>query len=983
MSNEALARALAEAGRALIDLSPRNRLLSLPDATQSSGAIGIVGERSESLWRLLLTGQKSMGFTAAAPAPTEAPGVEVAEGAAPAARPRRRKAAAPGARPAPADPDDLLLSTALAEDALPRALLRMEQAARSFLQEQGIGLLFLTLGTLHWADPKAPAKRRRAPLLLVPAALSRRTARDSFSLRWSEGEVEANRTLAVLLAEQFRITLPPAPDFDERAEDGFSAARGWIESVADAIEGQPGWKVEPDEAALGLFGSAKLLMAEDLKHRHLAASAWVASLLANAPRPPSEAAPLGPDADLDEAIRIERLDHVVDADASQTRAIERARRGDSLVIQGPPGTGKSQTITNIIAQAVLDGKTVLFMAEKMAALSVVKRRLDAVGLGAACLELHSEKASRAALLAELDRTLKRPSVPRPDRRDLIERLGRLRGRLNRYAHALHAGIGDTAITAYDAIGLLCLGRSEAKALPELALDAAGWSSGEIAERRARVRVLADAAAAIGRPADHPWRGAGLASATAEDAARIAGLIPPLLRTLAAARATGAALAEASGETPPASPAAAAGMLARARAVHGFAAIRARAPGASEAAWTMPGLAEARAAIAAGGGFFASFSGALRAAQAALVAAVPNAPAEKAAQLALLDALIEGQRVAAGDPALVRAQDPGAALIAAATEAQAGLDGAMTAFAEAAGLDAGTRAELDTAPFAAGAARLSAMAADVDGLATWISWTRAAAEPAISPLATLLADGRLAPAEADAAFDHALANAVWKAACRSFPELATFDTAAHAATLREFRELDTARLALARAEAEAAHAARLPDPAGLGVIRGEIAKRRGHMPIRRLVSAAAPALQALKPVLMMSPLSVAQYLDLDAIGFDMLVIDEASQVEPADAIGAVARARQIIVVGDDRQMPPTAFFKAMTSEDDGAAEPELARASDVESILSLCNARGVPAEMLRWHYRSRHQSLIKISNDAFYEGGLLVIPSPRARSPSLG
>lgn len=88
---------------------------------------------------------------------------------------------------------------------------------------------------------------------------------------------------------------------------------------------------------------------------------------------------------------------MVDADASQTRAIERARRGDSLVIQGPPGTGKSQTITNVIAQAVLDGKKVLFVAEKMAALSVVKRRLDQVGLGGACLELHSEKASRAAL----------------------------------------------------------------------------------------------------------------------------------------------------------------------------------------------------------------------------------------------------------------------------------------------------------------------------------------------------------------------------------------------------------------------------------------------------------------------------------------------------------------------------------------------------------------------------------------------------------
>jgi hypothetical protein len=981
MTSDPLARALAEARRALIDLSPRNRLLSLPEATRGTGAIGIVGEKTESLWRLLVTERKAMGFAAGTATAPEAPGVVVEEEA---PKPqRRRRATAPGALPAPADPDDLLLSTALTEEALPRALLRMEQAARSFLEEQGIPLLFLALGALHWADPKMPAKVRRAPLVLVPVALSRRTARDSFSLRWNDSEVEANETLAVLLADQFRITLPPAPDFDERAEDGFAAVRAWMEGVAQAVADQPGWKVAPDEAALGLFGFAKLLMARDLEHPRIAASPWVRALLAGAPLPPSPAEPLAPDADLDEEIRIERLDHVVDADASQTRAIERARRGDSLVIQGPPGTGKSQTITNIVAQAVLDGKTVLFVAEKMAALSVVKRRLDNVGLGAACLELHSEKASRAALLAELDRTLKAARPARPDRRDLIERLGRLRGRLNRHARALHAKVNDTGLSAYDAIGGLALARIETPDLPDIALAAADWSSGEIADRRATVRVLADAASAIGTPAQHAWRGVGLTAATAEDAARITALIPPLLRARAAARTAAASVAQAMGQPPPDSPDAAAALLNRAQAVRRFAAIRARAPGATDAAWTMPGLAEARAAIAAGGGFFSSFSGSFRAAQAALVAAVPNAPADRSAQLALLDALIEGQSALGADTALLRTPDPGEAATAALVEAVAALDAATAQFAKAAQLDPAARAELASASFAAGAERLSAMAADPDGLAAWLGWARAAADAALAPLADALGEGRLEPEQAVAAFDRAVAGAVWKAACRRNPELATFDPVAHARTAEEFRALDAARLELARAEAAHAHGARMPEGAGLAILRGEIAKRRGHMPIRRLITGAAAAIAALKPVLMMSPLSVAQYLDPEAMQFDLLVIDEASQIEPVDAIGAVARARQIIVVGDDRQMPPTAFFKTMTSEDDGPAEPEVARAKDVESILSLCNARGVPTEMLRWHYRSRHQSLIKVSNDNFYDGRLLVIPSPRARTPELG
>jgi hypothetical protein len=938
MTDPALARALADARRALIDLSPRNRLLALPDAGRSSGAIAIVGERSETLWRLLLSEGRALGFAAGS-----------ASADAPAPRRGRRKVSAPGAAPMPADPDDLLLSTTLTEDALPRALLRLSQAARAFIEEQGIPLLFLTLGTLHWADPKLPAKVRRAPLLLVPMALSRRTARDAFALRWSEGEVEANETLIVLLRDQFGIILPPAPDFDERAEDGFAAARAWMEAVATAVADQPGWKVAPDEAALGLFGFAKLLMARDLEHPRIAQNPWVAALLANAPLPPSGAEKLAPDADLDEAIRIERLDHVMDADASQTRAIERARRGDSLVIQGPPGTGKSQTITNIIAQAVLDGRRVLFVAEKMAALSVVKRRLDQVGLGAACLELHSEKASRAALLAELDRTLKAPPPAAPPRRDLVDRLGRLRGRLNRHARALHAAVGATGLSAYDAIGRILLAPD---GLVAPAVPAADWSAADIAERRAQARVMGRAAEALGDIATHPWRGTPALDADAQ--AALLAALPRVLRATAALRA-----AAGSARTP----AEARSLLASGQLAARFAAIRARAPGATDAAWRLPDLPGMRRAIEAGGGFL-GFSSAFRNAQAALVAAVPTAPADRAAQLALIDTLMEGQALLAAHPEAAAATPPPPALEAAlAAYDDAGLDLADTSFEDA-------------------TARLSAMAADPDALPAWVAFARAG-DAALAPLRAALEEGRLRPDQAEAAFDLAVATACWRAACRTHPELASFDAGAHAATAEEFRTLDLARLDLARAEAAAAHAARAPDERALSVIRGEIAKRRGHMPIRTLMSRAGSAIAALKPVQMMSPLSVAQYLDPDVHDFDMLVIDEASQIEPVDAIGAIARARQVIVVGDDRQMPPTAFFKAMTSEPDEGAAPDVAQARDVESILSLCNARGVPTEMLRWHYRSRHQSLIKVSNDAFYEGRLLVIPSPRARTPALG
>jgi very-short-patch-repair endonuclease len=136
---------------------------------------------------------------------------------------------------------------------------------------------------------------------------------------------------------------------------------------------------------------------------------------------------------------------------------------------------------------------------------------------------------------------------------------------------------------------------------------------------------------------------------------------------------------------------------------------------------------------------------------------------------------------------------------------------------------------------------------------------------------------------------------------------------------------------------------------------------------------------------MSPLSVAQFLPPGRIEFDLLVIDEASQVPPEDALGAVARARQIVVVGDDKQLPPTNFFRLLINDDD---EPQgddgpPGRTRDFESILTLARARGMPERILRWHYRSRHPSLIALSNHACYAGSLLLPPSPQLANDGLG
>ena len=1045
-----LRQALEDARRALLDLSTRNRLLALPKPGRSRGVVILDDEDADFVLGALSAG-RPFGFEAAG---EEAPGPETAEppaeGRPKRARRRTTKAAAKAEGVAKADgaaaredwQRDDMLRVRLPPADLARRLRDLMTDARTAREETGVPTLYLALGALVWRDPMTPETERRAPLVLLPVAIEREGVSRTFRLRAGGDEPAENLSLREMLKVNFRTALP---EFDAEAYN----PTGWAEAVAQAVKDQANWTVEADALAVGLFSFAKFLMWRDLgpeENPGLADHPLVRALVGGEPL---SAPPTFPDdADVDAEIPVERLDHVVDMDGSQALAAEAVRRGGHVVIQGPPGTGKSQTIATILAQAILDGRSVLFVAEKLAALEVVKRRLENIGLGAAVLELHSEKQSKRAVLDELRATLALPPPPRPDRATVVDRLASLRGRLNRHAAAMRETAGASGIALHQVIGTLVALRRRGARVPDFTLDVAGWDGATIAAKRDAVRDLA-ARAVEADGAHNPWRGVTADQGPA-DADRLLARLPGWIRAFAAA---GAAL-DAAG-APPSGPAAIAARLKSSTALreapaHDKAAMASAAWRADPAplvalteavarlaiakrdarlkpgALDVPGLAEARAGLASSGGFFGFLNSGRRAAQEVAARVVRDG----ADPLAALEAAITGQearaRVRNGnalgaaafgslwrgeetDPSALSAlilwrqkhgPEAAAALAAPAPSADAALlEAAATAWAEvkeATGLDAMAAFGTADPSFAALADRLGEWASRPDALPLWQGWRRALAEArGIEPVVERLQDGRLAPEAAEDAFAYAVHEGLLRAASTRFPDLAAFDAAAYDRTVAEFREADRARIALTRSEAARAHAERVKQVrdgmAGMTVIRGEMEKKRGHLPVRELLLRAAPAVQAAKPIFMMSPLSVAQFLSpphglRPGLTFDLLVIDEASQVEPVDALGAIARCRQVVVVGDDRQMPPTRFFQRMTGEDDETAPedaPDAVAARDVESILGLCNARGVPRAMLRWHYRSRHESLIATSNAEFYENRLLVLPSPRPRSAALG
>ena len=328
------------------------------------------------------------------------------------------------------------LDTDLAPLELQKGLLALNRRHREWQEEQGLNVLFIALGFLHWVDEdEEPAC---SPVLLIPCDLTRASPRDPFLLIGDESEdLVVNPTLRHKLETMAGIELP---------DIGETTVQGYLATVASLVADHEGWCVEP-AIVVATFPFSKLAMWEDLDlmistgvtHplvRRLAgdADACIADRSGGQSAIPTEDARLQ-GARLDDLLDIRDQYAVVDADFSQLRAIELARSGANLVIHGPPGTGKSQTIANIIATLIAEGRRVLFVSEKTAALDVVKRRLAKVGLGGFCLDLHSDRGKKDSVYAQLREALGQPSA---DPQEFpYERLLARRQELNAIVRALH------------------------------------------------------------------------------------------------------------------------------------------------------------------------------------------------------------------------------------------------------------------------------------------------------------------------------------------------------------------------------------------------------------------------------------------------------------------------------------------------------------------------------------------------------------------
>jgi very-short-patch-repair endonuclease len=857
-------------------------------------------------------------------------------------------------------------------------------------EERGLQTLFLAWGMATWSNTRGTATPA-APVLLRQAALNARSGTgEDFDLSLP-GEWEINPTLLHLLKTDHGVGLDRGELVELLDQEALPPDPGVLfDRLAKACSDVPGFQVA-NRIVLGNFSYAKLPMVLDLETATdtLAASDLIcaiagdekarAAVRARHPRMSANQPDVVPPAD-------EFL--VLDADASQSYAINCAVGGADLVIEGPPGTGKSQTIANMITTLSARGQRVLFVAEKRAAIDAVLDRLGKVGLADLVLDLHDGAGSKRKLAADLARTLAvTASITRPNLAAQHEDLVRHRQVLVARAEALHRPREPWEISVYDIYARLTglpVTAASSQRLPIGVLQ--GLNGPAFRKVREDLRSFIALGGLGISPESSPWAGAFAAdTVTTQDgaAAALAAVQALASHTLPHTAARLQRVIAECGLSAPGSVQAWIDTLSLLNGVSGTLAVF------DSAVFDVP-LEELATALTPGS------SGALG----HLRAVLSNAGYRRARKKAL---------------SLWRAAKPKPAALHAAVAAAAGQQAAwrrMTSGDERPHLPAdlsGTEgafgqfcSELQSLAQWAGAesmaglslpelqARLQALLADAQTLYKLpeLSRLRTALRGAgLWLLVEEIAHRHLSGDQALACLEHVWLSSILDAVSVTDPRIGAFDGQAHLRTVTEFKAADRAHITstvqrVRRAVAENATRIRDAYQAESDVIEHQARLKRGHLPVRQLFQAAPHVLGALKPCWAMSPLVVSQLLPAVQC-FDIVVFDEASQVTPADAVGALMRAGRAIVAGDPHQLPPTSFFTTSGGgEDDEDAEVQalaaMAGTRGMESILDVMGSLLPPpigTRTLNWHYRSEDERLIAFSNAQpnLYDWALTTFP----------
>lgn len=960
------------------------------------------------------------------------------------------------------------LRSYLSENELGKALTHLYRSSHISIEENGANTLYLALGLLRWYETPSSERPRYAPILLLPIEIIRKSAAKGFVIRSREEETMMNITLLEMLRQNFGIIVPgldPLPT----DESGVNV-RLIYTIIRNSIKNQRKWDVE-EQTILGIFSFNKFIMWNDIHNNShkLTENKIVSSLMTG--RIEWEADNDMTDAGiLDKELSPADVVLPINADSSQLEAIYEAVHNKTFILHGPPGTGKSQTITNIIANALYKGKRVLFVAEKMAALSVVQTRLSAIGLTPFCLELHSNKTKKTYVISQLKETSEvvKQTPPESFKKE-ADRLLALRTELNVYVESLHK-IYPFSISLYDAITRYQSIPVEARfEIPQQDLDTLDKDT--LQSWQDAIEMLVRTANACGHPYQHPLTGISIPAYSPtikEEAARNLNTARDLLNRLKS-ELTG--LHSLFGESLPGNTRQDIGTLSV--ITDGLLQI----PELTPALLTAPHLNElldeycdllihGRKRDQFTAEVTRKFSKDVLGVQAIALLSAWNQAAAKwflpryFGQKKVRKALAGYAVIPLGEiniqdslKEIIIVQDEAAHIHKYAEQLPAlfgkygktdcedwttiekiigdaerihsailnyskdiakaarikeelsrqltegirpfkGLHGqALTelnqsisalyalekCLAETLGITTGNLYPQATDWIDKARVGLDQWHNNLDKLKDWYQWLLVHQKLDalhIGFVAEEYKEKNIPTGEILDSFNKSFYQSAIQYIIGQEPSLQLFKGKIFNDIIEKYRQLTTEFEKITKQELYARLASNLPSftreatqNSEVGILQKNLRNNARGISIRKLFDQIPTLLSRMCPCMLMSPISVAQYIDPDSNQFDLIVFDEASQMPTYEAVGAIARGKNIVIVGDPKQMPPTNFFTTNSVDEDNI------EMEDLESILDDCLALSIPSKYLLWHYRSKHESLIAFSNSEYYDNKLLTFPSP--------
>ena len=954
----------------------------------------------------------------------------------------------------------------LSENDLGKALTHLYRSSRTSIEENGANTLYLALGLLKWYETPSSERPRYAPILLLPVEIIRKSAAKGYVIRSREEETMMNITLLEMLRQNFGISVP---GLDPLPSDESGVNVKLIYSIIrNSIKNQRKWDVE-EQAILGIFSFNKFIMWNDIHNNaHKLVQNKIVSSLING-KIEWEAATEEIDATyMDKQLSPADIVLPIIADSSQLEAIYEAVHDKTFILHGPPGTGKSQTITNIIANALYKGKRVLFVAEKMAALSVVQNRLAAIGLAPFCLEIHSNKTKKSAVISQLRETTEiiRKTPPEEFKKE-AERLLNLRAELNKYIEALHKEY-PFGVSLYDAIiHYQSLDAEPCFNIPQSyleKLDKDTFSQWEDA-----VESLVRTANACGHPHQHPLTGIFIteySSAGKDEAARTLTEFIDLLKAIQQKLVTFSALLKDTEMHPTRTD-----FQTIANIIRKILDIPELTPGLL----TLPLLNEtldeyrevvnhgrkrdeSRKAIETGftkeilqvdaGNMLAEWN------RVSAQWFLPRYFGQRKIKKALHIYALKAIKPDAIQPLLhqiIQYQEENKAVqkyasqlpplfgrfgknedwntieqiindmislhshllnyskdIAKVSQIKQNLSAQLAEgiqtfrdihaqslneiyqysdtlaniehrLSETLGISI-AELYINSADWIhTGISKAQTWKENLDKLKDWYQWLqtyRTLDKLNIGFIATEYKEKNIPTSQLADSFYRSFYQSAIQYIISKEPTLELFNGKIFNDIIAKYKQISTQFEETTKKELFARLASNIPSftheaiqSSEVGILRKNIRNNARGISIRKLFDQIPTLLSRMCPCMLMSPLSVAQFIDTDADKFDLIVFDEASQMPTYEAVGAIARGNNVIIVGDPKQMPPTNFFSVNTVDEDNI------EMEDLESILDDCLALSIPSKYLLWHYRSKHESLIAFSNSEYYDNKLMTFPSP--------